>query len=99
MEEKRFKPMADRVLVKVDEVQERTKSGLYIPKNNQDNPPTSGVIVQIGTGLVDKPFIACTGDRVMFSKFAGSDIKVGEDKTEYKVMRESDLLGFLISKD
>lgn len=100
MEEKRFKPMADRLLIKADELPEKTKGGLYLPTTGEKEPSTIGTVVQVGTGLEDRPFVCKIGDRVMFSKFAGSDIELGEgnDKEKFKVIKEHDILGFLTDK-
>lgn len=90
--ETRFKPMADRILVAPDKVEEKTKSGIIIPKTVEQERPAIGTVVGLGTGLSDRPFLVQVGDRVMYSKYAGTEIKIDED--DYLVFRESDIIGW-----
>ena len=89
-----LKPLADRVLVKPDEAEQKTASGLYIASNAQEKPQR-GTIVAVGTGKVnDKgeriPLDVKVGDRVLFGKYAGQTVKV--DGEELLVMREEDIM-------
>jgi len=92
-----FRPLYDKVLVKRVEAQERTKSGLYIPDTAKEKP-LEGVVVAIGTGKITEsgkelPLIVKIDDKVLFGKFAGSEIKV--DGQEYLLMREDEILGIM----
>lgn len=85
-----FLPLADRVLVLPDEPITKTKSGIFIPDNAKE-VPAKGTIIRMGTGLADKTFQTKVGDVVGYSKYAGSEITV--ERVEYKLLRETDLLG------
>ena len=92
-----LKPLADRVLVKPDEAEQKTASGLYIASNAQEKPQR-GTIVAVGAGKVnDKgeriPMDVKVGDRVLFGKYSGQTVKV--DGEELLVMREEDIMGVL----
>ena len=95
-----FRPLHDRVLVRRVGEEEKTAGGIIIPDTAQEKP-SEGKIVAVGSGvraddgsirkLDDK-----TGDRVLFGKFGGTDVKVdGEDLI---ILRESDILGIVENK-
>lgn len=80
------RPLGDRVLVKLVEEQERTQSGIYIPDTAKDKPQT-GEVVAVGDGeevKVEK------GQRVLFAKFAGTEIKIGNE--EHLILSVDDIL-------
>ena len=88
-----FKPLYDRVLVKVDEQQEKTHNGLYLPGDNKR--PTTGVVIACGSGrmVVDgtvKPLAVVVGDKVFFNNYNHIEIEPG-----YVTMREDDILGII----
>jgi chaperonin GroES len=91
-----FKPLADRVLVKPVEALEKTKSGIVIPDTAKETP-AEGEVVALGNGKMKDgksyDFSVKKGDKVIYSKYSGDDLKV--DGTEYKVMKEEDILGIL----
>jgi chaperonin GroES len=80
------KPLGDRVLVKLVEEQERTQSGIYIPDTAKDKPQT-GLIVAIGDGEEIK---VKEGQRVLFAKFAGTEIKIGNE--DHLILATDDIL-------
>lgn len=89
-----LKPLADRVLVKPDEAEQKTASGLYIASNAQEKPQR-GTIVAVGAGKVnDKgeriPMDVQVGDVVIYGKFGGNEVKVDGEK--YLLMRADDHL-------
>ena len=89
-----LKPLADRVLVKPDEAEQKTASGLYIASNAQEKPQR-GTIVAVGAGKVnDKgeriPMDVKVGDKVLTSKYSGTEVKV--DGEECTIVRQSDIL-------
>lgn len=89
----KFVPLGERVVVKPME-QEQTKGGIFLPDTAKEKPQ-EGEIVAVGPGRVtdDGSRIAMelgVGDRVIYSKFAGTEYKEGDD--EYLIMRESDVL-------
>ena len=90
-----LKPLFDRVIIKPTEQSDRTAGGLFIPQNVKEKP-ADGIIVAAGPGkkLEDgttQPMSAKVGDRVMFSKFSGTDFKWYDDV--YLIMREIDVYG------
>lgn len=87
-----LKPLADRVLVKPDEAEQKTASGLYIASNAQEKPRRA--IVAVGAGKVnDKgeriPMDVKVGDVVIYGKFGGNEVKVDGEK--YLLMRADDI--------
>jgi len=92
-----IKPLQDRVLVKRLEAEEKTASGLYIPDSAKEKPQ-EGEVVAVGPGKVLEggnkiELTVKVGDKVLFSKYAGTDIKL--DGEEYLIMREDDILGIV----
>lgn len=92
--ELKFLPLADRVVVKPTEQEEKTASGIFLPDTAKDRPQ-EGQVVAVGPGgLTDDgkrvPVEVQVGDRVIYSKFAGTEYKVAD--VEYLLLRESDVL-------
>ena len=93
----KIRPLYDRVVVKRVEDTEAMKGGLYIPDSAKEKPQ-EGEVVAIGKGkrLENGTLIALdvqVGDRILFGKYSGSDIKI--DGEEYMIMREDEILGIL----
>ena len=91
------KPLGDRVLVQAIEEQEVKKGGIIIPDTAKEKPQ-EGKVVALGTGKRDDdgklvPFTVKKGDRVLISKYGGTEIKI--DGKEYLIMREEDILGVI----
>lgn len=92
-----IRPLQDRVLVKRVEEEKRTKGGIIIPDTAKEKPQ-EGEIVSVGpgktldNGTVVKPTVK-KGDRVLFGKYAGTEVRVGDD--EHLIMREDDILGII----
>ena len=95
-----FRPLHDRVLVRRVGEEEKTAGGIIIPDTAQEKP-SEGKIVAVGSGIrADDGSIrkldVKAGDRVLFGKFGGTDVKVdGEDLI---ILRESDILGIVENK-
>lgn len=93
----KIRPLQDRILVKRVEAEEKTASGIIIPDNAKEKP-MEGEVIAIGNGRVldsgdlSKPDLK-VGDRVLFSKYAGSEVKVNGQ--EHLILREDDILGVL----
>lgn len=91
-----IKPLGDRVVVKVLEKQETTKSGIVLPEAAKEKPQ-EGEILAVGSGeLVEGkrvPLEIKVGDRVIYSKYAGTEIKIDEE--EYLILRQSDVLAII----
>jgi chaperonin GroES len=91
------KPLGDRVLVEPVEAKETKKGGIIIPDSAKEKPQ-EGVVRALGTGKTDDngkkvPFEVKVGDRVLMSKYGGSEIKI--DDKEYKLLGSDDLLAVL----
>ena len=93
-----IRPLYDRILVKrIDNDVEKTSGGLYIPDRAKEKPQ-EGEVVAVGKGkrLDDGkivPLDVKAGDRILFGKYSGSEIKL--DGNEYMIMREDEVLGIL----
>jgi chaperonin GroES len=93
----KIRPLYDRIVVKRLEKQEEMQGGLYIPDSAKEKPQ-EGEVVAVGKGkrLEDGkliPLDVAPGDRILFGKYSGSDIKL--DGQEYLIMREDEVLGIL----
>lgn len=98
MTQAQVRPLQDRVLVQRIEAESKTAGGIIIPDSTKERP-AEGKVVATGTGhrLQDGSIRALevkTGDRVMFGKYAGTEIKVGG--TDYIIMKEDDILGVVV---
>ncbi|MCK4540808.1 MAG: co-chaperone GroES [Spirochaetales bacterium] len=83
-------PIGDRVLVKAEEVEEKTSGGIYIPQTAQEKTQ-SGIVVEIGD---DKDEIKVkVGQKVMYEKYAGTTIDV--DGTDHLLLKMSDILAIV----
>ena len=92
-----IKPLGDRVLVEAAEEKEVKKGGIIIPDSAKEKPMES-VIVALGTGKLDDkgnkiPFEVKKGDRVLVSKYGGTEIKL--DGKEYKIISSEDILAIV----
>lgn len=83
-----IKPIGDRVVVEAAQAEEKTASGLYIPDTAKEKP-SQGVVLAVGTGKVDEPLTVKVGDKVLYGKYAGTEITV--EGKEYLIMREADI--------
>ena len=95
----KIRPLYDRIVVKRIEEKEQMHGGLYIPDTAKEKPQ-EGEVVSVGKGkrLEDGKVVALdvqVGDRILFGKYSGSDIKL--DGEEYLIMREDEVLGILDS--
>ncbi|HHY36017.1 MAG TPA: co-chaperone GroES [Firmicutes bacterium] len=89
-----LKPLADRVVLKPVEAEEKTKGGIVLPDTAKDKPQ-EGEVIAVGPGRVLDNGTKLTpevkvGDRVIYSKYSGTEVKV--DGEEYLIIRESDIL-------
>ena len=92
-----FRPLHDRVVIKRIAEEEKTKGGIIIPDTAKEKPQ-EGEIVAVGSGARDESgkVVALdvkAGDRVLFGKYSGSEIKL--DGEEYIIMREDEILGII----
>lgn len=87
-----FKPLADRVLVEPIAAETKTASGIIIPDTAKEKPQ-EGTVVAVGTGKKDEPMTVKVGDKVLYGKYSGSELKL--EGKDYLIVRESDLLGII----
>ncbi len=88
----KIKPLADRVVIQADEAEEKTAGGIIIPDTAQEKP-AKGKVVAAGKGTKDDPITVKVGDKVLYGKYAGTEITL-EDKP-YLIMKESDILAVM----
>jgi len=90
-----LRPLSDRILVERVEEDEKTKGGIYIPDTAKEKP-AEGKVVASGNGRMGEdgkllPMDVKVGDRVLFSKYGGTEVKI--DGIDYLIMRQDDVLG------
>ena len=93
----KIRPLNDRILISRIEEEKRTVGGIIIPDTAKEKPQ-EGTVIATGPGKMGEdgkrlPMEIKTGDRVLFSKYAGTEIKI--DGVEHVFMKESDILGIL----
>tara|TARA_Y100000780_G_C13354847_1_gene290467 strand:- start:16 stop:312 length:297 start_codon:yes stop_codon:yes gene_type:complete len=96
----KFRPLHDRVLIKVLEGEEKTAGGIIIPDTAKEKPQ-EGEIVAVGSGTRTEdgkiiPMDVKVGDKVLFGKWSGTEVKI--DGVEYSIMKEADIMGISKSK-
>ncbi|MDR2007184.1 MAG: co-chaperone GroES [Acidaminococcales bacterium] len=94
---KTLKPLADRVIIEVLAKEEKTKSGIVLPDSAKEKPQ-EGKIIAVGSGKILEngqriPIDVKAGDKVIFSKYAGTEVKV--DEKEYLILSERDILAVI----
>ncbi|MEA5050233.1 MAG: co-chaperone GroES [Oscillospiraceae bacterium] len=93
----KLKPLADRVVVKMTEAEETTKSGIILTASAQEKPQVAEVVAVGPGGLVDGKEVKMTvkeGDKVILSKYSGTEVKV--DGEECTIVRLSDILAVVL---
>ena len=90
----KLQPLADRLVVKPSQKEEKTKGGIYLPDTAKEKPQ-DGEVVAVGPGKLTEegkriPMDLKVGDKVIYSKYGGSEIKI--DDVEIIILRESDIL-------
>jgi len=96
----KFRPLHDRVLIKVLESEEKTAGGIIIPDTAKEKPQ-EGEVVAVGPGAKSEegkisPMDVKIGDIVLFGKWSGTEVKI--DGNEYSIMKETDIMGISKSK-
>lgn len=91
------KPLADRVFIKISEREEKTAGGIYLPDTAKEKPQI-GEIAAVGPGKLNdqgqrQPLDVKVGDRVLYSKYAGTEINLGSD--DYVLLSEKDILAIV----
>ncbi|MDC0418275.1 co-chaperone GroES [Pelagibacteraceae bacterium] len=96
----KFRPLHDRVLIKVLDSEAKTAGGIIIPDTAQEKPQ-EGEVVAVGAGAKTEsgklvPMDVKVGDIVLFGKWSGTEVKI--DNKEYNIMKETDIMGISKSK-
>lgn len=92
MSEITIKPLADRVVVEPAPAETQTASGIIIPDTAKEKPQ-QGRIVAVGNGKPDEPMTVKVGDKVLYGKYSGTELKW--EAKDYLIMRESDVLAII----
>lgn len=93
-----IRPLHDKIIVRRDEAESRTKSGIFLPETSKDRPKT-GTIEAVGDGKLNTetgqrvPLTVKAGDRVIFSSYSGTEVKLEGD--ELLIMSEDDILAVI----
>jgi len=87
-----IKPLADRVLIEPMAAETTTAAGIIIPDNAKEKPQ-KGIVVAVGTGTKDEPLTVKEGDKVLYGKYAGTELKF--EGKDYLIMREADILAIV----
>lgn len=91
-----IKPLGDRVVIKLLESEETTKSGIVLPGSAKEQPQMAEILAVGPGGMVDGKEVVMevkVGDHVIYSKYAGTEVKI--DKEEYIIVRQSDILAIV----
>ncbi|TVQ63631.1 MAG: co-chaperone GroES [Phycisphaerales bacterium] len=95
----KVRPLHDKILVRRDEAESMTDSGIYLPESSKDKPKT-GTVEAVGDGALNTetgeriPLTLNPGDRVIFTSYAGTEIKLGDETL--LIMSEDDILAVLV---
>ena len=92
----KIKPLADRVVIKMIEAEETTKSGIILAGSAKEKPQVAEIVAVGPGGLIDGNQIDMyvkVGDKILTSKYAGSEVKI--DGEEYMIVRQSDILAIV----
>ena len=93
----RFRPLHDRVVIKRIEQEEKSAGGIIIPDTAKEKP-MEGEVISVGPGARGEdgklhPLDVKAGDRVLFGKWSGTEVKIGAE--EYLIVKESDIMGII----
>jgi chaperonin GroES len=93
----KYRPLGDRLLVKPNPSEEKTKSGIVLPDSAKEKPQ-EGKVIAAGKGAIDEkgnkiPMEVKVGDVVLYSKYSGTEVKI--DNQEHLIIKESDVLAIV----
>jgi chaperonin GroES len=92
----KIKPLGDRVVIKMLETEETTKSGIVLPGSAKEKPQVAEITAVGPGGMIDGKEVRMevkVGDKVLISKYAGTEVKI--DNQEYTILRQSDILAIV----
>ena len=92
MSEVKIKPLADRVLIKPEEAEDKTSSGIIIPDSAKEKPQR-GTVIAAGPGTKDEKMEVKVGDSVLYGKYSGTELNF--DGKDYLIMKQSDILAII----
>lgn len=91
-----IKPLGDRVVIELVKQEEKTASGIVLPDSAQEKPQ-EGLVIAVGSGIIDDgdriPLEVKEGDKVIYSKYAGTEVKY--EGKEYLIIREDEILAVI----
>ena len=85
-------PLADRVIIKQEDAETKTASGIIIPDGAQEKPQ-KGKVIAVGKGTKENKMTVKIGDSILYGKYAGTELKHNEE--DYLIMKESDILAII----
>jgi len=92
-----IKPLSDHILIEPVKIQEKTKAGILLPETAEKERPEQGKVVAVGLGKFEHgkriPMEVKPGDRVLFTKYAPSEIKI--NNKEYLIAKQEDILAII----
>jgi len=94
----RVRPLADRVVIRPQEREERTRGGIFLPDTASKEKPQEGIVMAVGEGRLDDngkrvAVSVKSGDKVLFAKYAGTEIKI--DDEDFLILAEKDILAIV----
>lgn len=95
-----LRPLNDKILVRRDEAEDRTAAGIFLPEKAKDTPKT-GIVEAVGTGNLNTetgkltPLSVKKGDRIIFSSYAGTEVKLGDGSDKLLIMSEEEVLAII----
>ncbi len=90
MKKETIKPLGENILVKLDKKESKTKGGIYLPENANQEEPQEGKVVAVGTSEEIK---VKKNQRIIFAKFSGTEIS--RNKEEFKIIKNEDILAVI----
>ena len=87
-----IKPLADRVLIEPLPAETKTASGIILPDSAKEKP-REGTVVAVGNGTVENPMTVKVGDKVLYGKYAGTELKL--EGNDYLIMKEIDIFAII----
>lgn len=88
----KIKPLGDRVVLQYEKAEEKTKAGIVLPDSAKEKPQEA-VVVAAGSGDGDDKPAVKEGDKVIFSKYSGTEVKIGEEK--YTIVSQKDIIAIV----
>lgn len=92
MSQLNIKPLGDRVVIEPAPAETKTASGIIIPDSAKEKPQ-EGIVVAVGNGKKDEPMTVAVGDKVLYGKYSGTELKL--EGKDYLIMREADILAII----